>query len=107
MRVSRILKVAGIAVLAIGVGGGVVTLLWNALMPGIFGLHTITFWQALGLLILSKVFFGGFRGRGFGGPRMMRRWQQMTPEQREQFMQGMRGRCGRFESPAASEPTPS
>ncbi len=106
-RVLWVLKVTAIAAVAIAVGGEVVTQLWNWLMPDLFGLHTIRFWQALGLLILSRVFFGGFRGRGGfgGGSRMMRkRWEEMTPEQREQFSKGMRGgRCGggKFEGPTA------
>jgi hypothetical protein len=101
-RFVRVLKIAAIAVVGIAVGGEVVTYLWNWLMPGLFGWHTISFWQSLGLLVLSRIFFGGFRGRpGFG----RRRWEQMTPEQREQFKQGMRGgRCGKFEPPAP-EPT--
>ena len=37
--------------------------LWNQLMPAIFGLHAINFWQALGMLVLCKILFGGFRGR--------------------------------------------
>jgi len=88
-----------IAVVAVAAVGFVVMSLWNWLAPGVFGLHTITFWQALGILILSKLFFGGFRGRsGFGGHwrhRMDDRWQQMTPEEREKFRQGMSRRCGR------------
>jgi hypothetical protein len=76
--------------------------LWNWLTPALFGWHLITFWQALGVLILSKILFGGFRG----GPgrhmywrrRMGERWDAMTPEEREKFRQGMRGRCGPFGS---------
>ncbi|HSU88200.1 MAG TPA: hypothetical protein VLL56_05165 [Terriglobia bacterium] len=87
----------------------VVMSLWNWLMPALFGLRVISFWQALGLLLLSKILFGGFRGRP-GGPmhwrrRMMERWEQMTPEEREKFRQGMRGRCGPFEPPAAAPKT--
>lgn len=41
--------------------------LWNWLMPIIFDLTTITFWQALGLLVLSKILFGGFSGGKKGG----------------------------------------
>lgn len=41
-----------------------VMLLWNWLMPLIFGLTTITFLQALGILALSKILFGGFRRPG-------------------------------------------
>lgn len=40
----------------------VLMLLWNWLMPDLFNLTTITFWQALGLLLLSKLLFGGMNG---------------------------------------------
>ena len=87
----------------------VVMSLWNWLMPVLFGLRLISFWQALGLLVLSKILLGGFRGRPGGGMhwrrRMMERWEQMTPEEREKFRQGMRGRCGPFEPPAAAPKT--
>jgi len=73
--------------------------LWNWLMPGLFGWHLITFWQALGILILSKILFGGFRGRsGWGGQwraRMFERWEKMTPEEREKFREGLRCGSGR------------
>lgn len=42
--------------------GFVIMWLWNWLMPEIFGLITITYWQAVGLLILFKILFGGFGG---------------------------------------------
>ncbi len=87
----------------------VVMSLWNWLMPTLFGLRMISFWQALGLLVLSKILLGGFRGRPGGTMhwrrRMMERWEQMTPEEREKFRQGMRGRCGPFEPPAAAPKT--
>ena len=80
--------------------------LWNRLMPALFGLHVLSFWQALGLLILSKILFSGFHGRpGFSRDwrmRFIRRWDQMTPEEREAFRAGMRGGCGpEGPSPAA------
>ncbi len=75
--------------------------LWNWLMPAIFGLHMITYWQALGLLALSWLLFGGPRllPRGGGGHwrhRMRERWEQMTPEEQEKFRAGMRHGCGPF-----------
>jgi hypothetical protein len=97
-RLMKVLKVVTIAVAAAGVFGFVVMSLWNWVAPALFGLHTVTFWQALGLLILSKILFGGFRGRPAGGYAWRRasgRWQQMTPEEREQFRQAMVGGCGR------------
>jgi hypothetical protein len=39
--------------------------LWNCLLPEILGVKSITFWQAMGILILSKILFGGFHfGKG-------------------------------------------
>ena len=69
-------------------GGELVMLLWNWLMPPVFGWHQITFWQALGLLVLCRVLFGGF-GRHGGS----RRWSR-SAEEREHMRQRMRERCG-------------
>ena len=105
--VLRGMKIALLVIVACAVFGLVVMSLWNWLMPALFGWRVITYWQALGLLLLSKILFGGFRGRGgYRGHwrrRMMERWEQMTPEEREKFREGMRGRCGHFR-PAATEP---
>lgn len=87
----------------------VVMRLWNWLMPAIFGLHVITYWQALGIMVLSKILFSGFRGGPRRGRdwswrrRMFERWEQMTPEEREKFREKMRTRCGPF-TPPAPEP---
>jgi hypothetical protein len=106
-RILRVLKFMVLAALFIAVFGFVVMRLWNWLMPALFGLHPIHFWQAVGLLILSKILFGGFRGRAgrhfYWRRRMMERWEQMTPEERERFRQGMRGRCGPFASPETAQ----
>ena len=102
-RIFHALKVAAIVTVAFTVFGFVVTHLWNFLMPGLFGLRAITFWQAVGLMLLGRLLFGGFRP-GFGGPpwrrHLMHRWEQMTPEEREKFREGMRGRCGQPRTPA-------
>jgi len=69
-RILRVLKVVAIVIVAFTVFGFVVTHLWNFLMPGLFGLRTITFWQAVGLMVLGRLLFGGFRpGRGGFGWR--------------------------------------
>jgi hypothetical protein len=88
--------------LFIAIGGAIVLQLWNWLLPSIFGWRPITFWQAVGLLALSRILFGGVGGRGFSGSNVRRRmadrlagrWETMTPEERERFRQGIRGRCG-------------
>lgn len=100
----KALKFALFALLFLAVFTFVLMRLWNWLMPAVFGWHIINYWQALGLLILSKILFGGFRG----GPQrhwrwrrgMMERWEKMTPEEREKIRNSMRGRCGHFGSPA-------
>lgn len=92
------LKFVLFAAIAVAVLGAVVMLLWNWLMPALFGWNAIGFWQAIGLLVLSKILLGGLRGgwgyRSHWRARMMERWAQMTDEERAQFRAGMRRRCG-------------
>jgi hypothetical protein len=101
--------------LFIAIGGEVVKQLWNWLLPPLFGWRQITFWQAVGVLALCRILFGGSGGHGFGsssvrrrigermGERTGERWERMTPEERERFRQGMRGRCGFGPSTSESE----
>jgi hypothetical protein len=90
--------------LFIAVGGEVVKYLWNWLLPPLFGWRLITFWQALGILALCRILFGGFGCHGSGRPnfrrRMAERCEHMTPEERERFRQRMRERWG-FGPPAS------
>lgn len=83
-----------------------VMLLWNALLPSILGVTTITFWQALGILALSRLLFGGRGHRGSWGRkrhRWKKRWHNMSPEEREKMREhwakhrhcGPRGRFGK------------
>lgn len=98
MRVVKILKIATLATAGIALFGVVVERLWNWLVPAVFGWKAITFPQALGLLLLSKILFGGFHrhNRGRGWRRGMgERWAAMSPEERERFRAGLRGRGGR------------
>ena len=99
------------AVVFISLGSVIVLLLWNWLLPPLFGFHQITFWQAFGILVLSRILFGGF---GFHGGRrrswrrgMDDRFDWMTPEEREQlrerFRQRMRERFGFGPSTAESK----
>lgn len=94
---KRGLGILAFVILAAAVFGWAVSELWNWLMPALFGLGTITFWQALGLFLLGRILFGGFRGFGHRGHhrhrRMHERWEQMTPEQRESFSRGLKQGC--------------
>jgi hypothetical protein len=84
--------------------------LWNGVVTDVLGVKTITYWQALGLLVLSKILFGGFPGgrRGFGGRRrehlLAKRWESLNPEQRERMREEMRHRFGDWPRPPWCEP---
>jgi hypothetical protein len=97
----------GVALVAgfVLIGGFAVMSLWNWLIPAIFGLATITFVQALGLLVLSKILFGSFRGgpgrgacggnrHGFWKQKMAERMENMSAEEKEQFKAKMKSRWG-------------
>jgi hypothetical protein len=84
--------------LVIFIGGEIVLHLWNWLLPPLFGWRQISFWQAVGLLTLCRILFGGVSGRGFHRSnyrrRMAERCEHLTPEERERFRQRMRERFG-------------
>jgi Ca2+/H+ antiporter, TMEM165/GDT1 family len=95
----RILFFILIAAVAILFFGEIVVLLWNNVLAAVTNVHTITFVQALGILVLSKILFGGFRGgcgprRHYWKQRMTQKWNNMTPDEREKFKQEWQRRCG-------------
>ena len=84
-------------------------LLWNAFLPGLFGLPVINYWQAVGLLALARILFGGFghirghhghghhgRCRGYdeigrgehrhGVNRLREKWMNMSDDERREFI---------------------
>jgi len=109
-------RIARFAVMALVIGaiviagfGWAVLALWNWLMPAIFGLPLLSFWQAVGLLGLSWILFGSWRGLHGHGRHwrsgMRERWEHMTPEERENFRKTMAQRCGyRSSSPEPEAP---
>ena len=123
---KRWILLAPLAILGImafmAIGGVVVQLLWNWLLPPLFGWRELAFWQALGLLVLCRILFGGsgWRGRSGGSVRdrvrrrMEERCRDMTPEERERFRQRMRERWsfgpsegeskGRSDQPGSARP---
>lgn len=111
-RKKKLFWIAPLALLGIAlfivIGGQLVMHLWNWLLPTLFGWRQVTFWQAVGILALCRILFGGFGRHGHGrsnirrriSERMEERYAAMTPEERERFRQNWRGRCG-FGPPAA------
>jgi hypothetical protein len=111
MRKKWIFLALPMIVIFMAIGGEVVLHLWNWLLPALFGWRQITFWQAVGLLALCRILFGGCGGRGFhrsnSRKRMAERWEKMTPEEREKFRQGMRSGCGGFGAPTSGTKEPA
>ncbi|WP_312090817.1 hypothetical protein [Chryseobacterium sp.] len=77
----------------------IVMLLWNCLLPEILGVKTIGFWQAMGILVLSKILFGGFHGKFGQGMKQIRakhfehRMEGMSAEEKEKFKEIWKQRC--------------
>ncbi|SDC64595.1 hypothetical protein [Niabella drilacis] len=86
--------------LAILLFGCIVMLLWNAVLPDLLGTKQITYWQAVGLLVLSKIIFGF----GHGGPRhhqgpsdrLRQKFRNMSEEERKEFREAWKQRCGQW-----------
>ena len=89
-RRKKLIWIAPLAILGLAlfifVGGEIVMYLWNWLLPPLFGWRQISFWQALGILALCRILFGGHVYRSSSRRR--------TPEERERFRQAMRDRFG-------------
>ncbi len=110
-RLKRLIFIAPLAIVGmlvfITIGGEIVQQLWNWLLPPLFGWRQITFWQALGMLVLCRILFGGFglhgSDRSNSRRRMAERWERMTPEERERVRQGWRGRLGLVPSAGESK----
>jgi len=103
-RALKLIVVAPLAILGIlfvaFIGGEIVMHLWNWLLPPLFSWPLLTFWQALALLALCRILFGGFGRHRSGRSNFRRRmWMdercgRMTPEERERFREGIRARWG-------------
>jgi len=101
-RKMKLIFIAPLAILGIflfiAIGGEIVLQLWNWLLPPLFGWRQITFWQALGILVLCRILFGGWGSHGPGRSSFRRsmkeRCEHMAPEERERFRQRMRERFG-------------
>jgi len=66
-RGSKVLRIIGMTLVGVAfavvfalVFGLLVKILWNWLMPSLFGITEITYWQAFGIVVLFKLLFGGF-----------------------------------------------
>ena len=89
---TKCLRFGLMVLLAVAGFSAITMLLWNALLPDIVGISSINFWQALGLLALSRILFGGVGAGAMGhfhrhhNNTVNEKWSKMTPEQRQKFI---------------------
>ncbi len=86
-------------IMMVALAAFVLMLLWNAIIPDIFHLSTITIWQSLGLLLIAKLLFKGGNGMMMGD-RFKQHWKNkmdnMNPEERERFRAQWEQRCSKW-----------
>lgn len=93
-------KIIGLTLCAVsiaGLAGWVVMMLWNNVLAEVATVKIITYWQALGLLLLSKILFGGFNKWGGKHKRwsneMKDKWHNMSADEKEKFKEEWRSKC--------------
>ncbi len=105
---SRFLLFPLFAAVAALLMGALVMWLWNAILPALLGVAFISYWQAVGLLVLCRILFGNF-GRGAmgsparwknhegfrGGTQWREKWTSMSDEERAKIREEWRKRCGK------------
>ena len=83
--------------------GLIVMLLWNAILPKVVNAAPLSYWQAVGLLVLCRILFGSFfrggprfdpRSRWRGGSPWRQKWMNMSEEEKAKFREEWRRRCG-------------
>lgn len=101
MKKYWIIKMILFGAAAVFVMAFVVMGLWNWLIPALFTGPIISFWQAVGLMLLTRILFRGFAGMQGGRFRRCGDWKEkfekMTPEQKEKMRDLWKKRCGGFE----------
>lgn len=79
--------------------GWIVMLLWNAILVPTLQVGVLSFWQGVGLLVLTRILFGsmgggGWKKRGIAGAGFKQKWMNMSEEERLKFKEEWRKRCG-------------
>ncbi|HEV8080506.1 MAG TPA: hypothetical protein VGP43_07335 [Chitinophagaceae bacterium] len=99
-RFKRFFFIAPLAIAGFALFIWLVMLLWNNVLTIATGVRSITYWQAAGIFLLSKILFGfsgGWKGRHSWRDRGMReKLANMSPEEREKFKSEWRNRCSRW-----------
>ncbi len=106
-KIVKIALIIPLVILAVAVFGWITMSLWNWLIPELFNGPVLTFWQAMGLLVLSKILFSGLgKGGGHGKGHWKGSWSRMSPAERERFKQRMEERWCRIPKEASAPGSP-
>jgi hypothetical protein len=108
--IGKVIMILFFAAACISLFSLIVMTLWNAILPDVLRVNEINFWQAMGIIVLSKILFGGFGGWGHKKhewkKRMDQKWEHMTPEERDRFKENWRTRFSRWCPPAEEKAEP-
>jgi hypothetical protein len=99
--IKKIIGFSLLGILAVALLGYTVMFLWNHVLVTVISVSVINFWQAMGILVLSKILFGGFNSRsrcsncksGHWKNEMKEKWQGMSEEERDKIKEEWRNRC--------------
>ncbi len=100
--ILHVLKMLLMGIVIIALFSVVVMLLWNWLMPTIFGLKVITIWEAAGLFALARILFSPFWGgrphhrhmHHHGRNQIMEKWRKMSQSERNKIIKERREMFG-------------
>ena len=93
-RIKRAIFIPIAKAASVFVFGSLIMFLWNTILPALFEIATITFWQALGILVLSKMLLGGFGCRqSHSGHSWKSHPMNLNPAEREKMKEEWRNRC--------------
>jgi hypothetical protein len=78
--------------------GWIVMLLWNAILVPVLQVGALSFWQATGLLVLTRILFGsmggrGCKGRGGSSAGFKQKWMHMSDDEKIKFREEWKRRC--------------
>ncbi|MBO0929990.1 hypothetical protein [Fibrella aquatilis] len=93
---KRFLWIPVFAAMACSLLVALIMYLWNTVLVAVVAVRPVTFWQAAGLFLLSRLLVGGWpgggRGRHGGGPAWRGKWQQMSDEDKRRFKEQFRAK---------------
>lgn len=97
--IAKFIFFSAMAIVFVFAVGNIVMYLWNWILPDAIGAKEITFWKAIGLFVLTRILFGGFKSKGSERGRRKRRawkekWKNMTDEERTEFKQNWKSKWG-------------